>query len=70
MSVQLMSTNQRRTRRLLLQQKLQILKEWESRLVSERFLPETALATVARLRDASQGDPLTGGQETSAQKLV
>lgn len=42
----------------------------ESRLVSGGFLPESALATVARLRDASQGDTSTDDQETGAQKLV
>jgi hypothetical protein len=42
----------------------------ESRLVSGGLLPETALATVARLRDASQGDTLAGGQEDSAQELI
>jgi hypothetical protein len=42
----------------------------ESRLVSGGFVPETALATVARLRDASQGDASTGGREDSAQKLI
>ena len=40
----------------------------QSRLVPERLLPDTALTTVARMRDASQGDALT--DQDSALKLI